>query len=52
VHVSGNLLGHMEKLQYSDHNVTNKNKFPEFSKKAYLDIVGIGHFSEQINQPK
>jgi hypothetical protein len=48
----GNLLGHVEKLRYSDHDVTDTDKFPEFSKKFYLDTVGIGHFGEPINQPK
>jgi hypothetical protein len=50
--VTANLLGHIEKLWYSDHDVIDMDKFPEFAKKVYLDTRGIGHFSEPINQPK
>jgi hypothetical protein len=32
--------------------VNDREKFSEFSKKFYLDTVGIGPFSEPINQPK
>jgi hypothetical protein len=38
--------------RYSDHDVTDTGKFLEFSKKVYLDTMGIGNFSEPINQPK
>jgi hypothetical protein len=51
VRITGNMLGHMEKLWYSYHDVTDTNKFPEFSKKFYLETVGIGPFGEPINQP-
>jgi hypothetical protein len=50
--IAGNLLGHMEKVRYLYHNVTDTNKFLEFSRKTYLDIVDIGQFDEPINQPK
>jgi hypothetical protein len=52
VHVVGNLLGHVEKLWYSYHDVIEIEKFLEFSKKVYLDIVGLGPFGEPINQPR
>ena len=52
VRVVANLLGHVEKLWYSDHDVTDMDKFPEFAKKFYLDTVGIGPFGEPIVQPK
>jgi hypothetical protein len=51
VRVTGNLLGHVEKLHYSDHDVTEIDKFLEFSKKVYLENVGIVPFGEPINQP-
>jgi hypothetical protein len=51
VRIAGNMLGHVEKLRYSDHDVTDMDKFPEFSKKFYLQTVGIGPFGEPINQP-
>jgi hypothetical protein len=52
VRIMANLLGCMEKLWYSDHDVTDMDKFPEFAKKVYLDTVGIGPFDEPIVQPK
>jgi hypothetical protein len=50
--VAGNLLGHVEKLRCSNHDVTDMDNFLDFSKKFYLDTVGIGHFGKPINQPK
>jgi hypothetical protein len=50
VHVPANLLGHVEKLRYSDHDVTGTDKFPEFAKQVYLQTIGIGPFGEPINQ--
>jgi hypothetical protein len=51
VRITGNMLGHMEKLRYSYHDVTDMDKFPEFAKKVYLQTMGIGPFGEPINQP-
>jgi hypothetical protein len=45
------LLDHIEKLRYSNHDVTDMDKFSEFAKRVYLQIVGIGPFGEPINQP-
>jgi hypothetical protein len=45
------MLGHIEKLNYSDHDVTDMDKFSEFAKKVYLETVGIGPFGEPIKQP-
>jgi hypothetical protein len=45
------LLGYIEKLRYSYQDVTNTDKFPEFSKRVYLHNVGIGPFGEPIHQP-
>jgi hypothetical protein len=50
--VMDKILGYMEKLRYSDHDVTDTEKFLELAKKVYLDTVGIGHFSKPINQSK
>jgi hypothetical protein len=52
VHTTTNLLGCVEKLWYSDHDVTDVDKFREFSKQVYLDNVGIGPFDDPILQPK
>jgi hypothetical protein len=51
VRITTNMLGHVEKLRYSDHDVTDTDKFPEFAKQVYLQTVGIGPFGEPINQP-
>jgi hypothetical protein len=44
------MLGHMEKLRYSYHDVMDTDMFLEFSKKVYLKTVAIGPFGEPINQ--
>jgi hypothetical protein len=49
--VKENLLGYVEKLKYSDHNVTNKRKFLEFMKRLYLQTMGINEVGDSIDQP-
>jgi hypothetical protein len=44
------MLGHLEKLWYSYHDLIDIGKFSEFAKKVYLDTMGIGPFGEPINQ--
>jgi hypothetical protein len=51
VRVKSDLLGHVEKLKYSDHDVTDTEKFPEFTKKVYLQTVGMNAVGEPIDQP-
>jgi hypothetical protein len=46
------LLGCVEKLRYSDHDVVDMDKFPEFARQVYLDNVGTGPFGDPILQPK
>jgi hypothetical protein len=41
----------VEKLRYSDHDATDTNKFPEFTKQVYLQTVGVDPFGEPIHQP-
>jgi hypothetical protein len=36
VQVKSDLMGHLKKLKYSDHDVTNTYKFLEFEKRVYL----------------
>jgi hypothetical protein len=50
--ITTNLLGCVEKLWYSDHNVTDMDKFPEFAKQVYLDSVGTRPFDDPILQSK
>jgi hypothetical protein len=47
-----NLLGYVENLGYSDHDVTDMEKFHEFAKKVYLDAMGIVPFGEPVFQQK
>jgi hypothetical protein len=51
VWVKSDLLGYVEKLKYSDHDVTDTDKFLEFTKKVYLQTVGLDAFGELVNQP-
>jgi hypothetical protein len=52
VRIMTNLLGWMEKLRYSYHNVTDMDKFLDFENQVYLENVGIGPFDEPIFQLK
>jgi hypothetical protein len=45
------LIGCVEKLRYSDHNVVDARQFPEFAQQVYLDSIGIGPFGDPILQP-
>jgi hypothetical protein len=45
------LLGLIDKLKYSDHDVADPDKFPEFAKRVYLDTVGTNLVGEPIDQP-
>jgi hypothetical protein len=51
IRVESDLLGHIDKLKYSYHDVANIEKFPEFVKRVYLEIVGINLIGELIDQP-
>jgi hypothetical protein len=46
------LLHFMEKLSFSDHDVADIGKFPEFAHQVYLDNIGIEPFGDPILQPK
>jgi hypothetical protein len=46
------LLGCVEKLKYSYHNVADAGKFPNFTQQVYLDNIEIGPFGDPILQPK
>jgi hypothetical protein len=51
VQVKPDLLGHIEKLKYSDHDVADTDKFPEFAKRVYLQTMGVNAVGEPIEQP-
>jgi len=45
------LLGHIDKLKYSDHDVADIEKFLELAKRVYLEIVVTNPVGEPIDQP-
>jgi len=49
--VEPGLLGHIDKLKYSDHDVGDIDKFLKFAKRVYLETVGINPMGEPIDQP-
>jgi hypothetical protein len=49
--VKTNLLGYVEKLKYSYHDVTETDKFLEFAKQVYLQTVGLDPFGAPVHQP-
>jgi hypothetical protein len=52
VQTTPTLLGCMEKLKYSDHDVADTGKFPEFAQQVYMDNIGTRPFGDPILQPK
>jgi hypothetical protein len=48
VRVKSELVGFVEKLKYSYHDVMDTDKFPEFAKKVYLQTVGLNTFGERL----
>jgi hypothetical protein len=51
VQVKPDFLGHIENLKYLDHDVANTDKFPEFTKRVYLQTMGVNSVGELIKQP-
>jgi hypothetical protein len=51
VRVESGLLGKIDKLKYSDHDVADTDKFLEFAKRVYLETMGINLIGEPIDQP-
>jgi hypothetical protein len=51
VQVGPDLLGHIGKLKYSDHDVADEDKFLELAKRVYMETVGTNPFGEPIDQP-
>jgi hypothetical protein len=42
----------MERLRYSDHDVADTKKFPEFAQQVYMESIGTGPFGDPMMQPK
>jgi hypothetical protein len=43
VHVGPELLGHVGKLKYSDHDVANEAKFLELAQRVFIQTIGTTH---------
>jgi hypothetical protein len=46
------ILGCVEKLKYFDHDVTDKDKFPEFVPQVYMERKGTSSSGVPILEPK
>jgi hypothetical protein len=46
------MLGFFNKLKYGDHDVVYMGKFPEFTKKVYMESKGEGPAGDPILEPK
>jgi hypothetical protein len=51
VQVGPELLGHVGKLKYSDHDVADEAKFPELAQRVFTQTTGTTRVGEPINQP-
>jgi hypothetical protein len=51
VQIGPELLGHIGKLKYSNHDVVDEDKFLEIVKRVFLQITGINPVGEMIDQP-
>jgi hypothetical protein len=51
VQVGLELLGHIRKLKYLDHDIVDENKFLELAKRVYMETVGTSRFGELFDQP-
>jgi hypothetical protein len=51
VWVKSDLLGFVERIKYSEHNVMDTENFLEFAKKFFLQTMGMDAFGKLINQP-
>jgi hypothetical protein len=47
-----NILGCVEKLRYADHDVADRDKFPEFEPQVYMERKGISVSGVPILEPK
>jgi hypothetical protein len=52
VQATPSLLGCIERLRYTDHDVSDTNKFPEFVQQVYMESLGTGPLGDPILQPK
>jgi hypothetical protein len=51
VHVDPKLLDHIVNLKYSNHDVSDENKYPEIVAHAFMQKVVMNQLGEMISQP-
>jgi hypothetical protein len=49
--VDPQLLGHVRKLKYSDHEVADETKYPELAPHVFMHKVVVNQLRETITQP-
>jgi hypothetical protein len=50
VQVESELLGHVRKLKYSDHDVSDETKFPELAQRVFMQTITVNQIGEMISQ--
>jgi hypothetical protein len=48
VQVGPELLGHVGKLKYSDHDVADEAKFPELAQRVFIQTIGTTHLENRL----
>jgi hypothetical protein len=51
VQVDPQLLGHVGKLKYSDHDVADETKYPELAPQVFMQKIVVNQLGETITQP-
>jgi hypothetical protein len=51
VQVDLQLLGHIRKLKYFDHDVSDETKYPKLAPRVFMKNIVINQLGEMINQP-
>ena len=51
VQVYPQLLGHIRKLKYSDHDVSYETKYPKLAPRVFMQNIVVNQLGETISQP-
>jgi hypothetical protein len=51
VQVDPQLLGHVGKLKYSDHDVEDETKYPKLAPQVFMQKIVVNQLGETITQP-
>jgi hypothetical protein len=49
VQVESELLGHVRKLKYSDHDLSDETNFPELAQRVFMKTITINQLGEMIS---